>query len=93
MIKFPMLLSYTLTPLLMTLAPLHTKLNNNEKPKGKGLSPNPLLSLTLFKDPQTQILDHKLHHLHGQIPQMPKTCLKETLPSRKTGEDIFDVKD
>lgn len=85
--------SYILTPLLMSLVPLHTKLNNTEKPKGRELCPSLLLDLTLFKDPQTQLLDHKLHHLHDQIPQMAKTHLKETLSNRKIEGDVFGVKD
>ena len=77
---------------LMILAPLYTKWNNNGKSREKGLCQSPLLGLTLFKDPQTQILDHKLPHLHGQTHLMSKTCLKETLPKRMTRGDAFDVK-
>jgi len=73
-----MLLSYIHTPLSMSLVPLHTKLSNTEKPKVRELCPNPLhLGLTPFKDPQTQLLDHKLHHPFYDAPTADQESKRE----------------
>lgn len=76
----------------MNLVILLTRWNNTESPKAKELCPSLHLGLTHFKDPQTQILDHKLHSPHGQLLKMPKTHLKEPFPSRRIGGGAFGVK-
>jgi len=76
------------------LSSLAHKVEHNRKAKGRELYPSlPHLGLTPSKDPQTQLLDHKLRHLHGQLPSMLKIHLKETLPNRKKEGDVFGVKD
>jgi len=89
MIKLPMLLSYIRTPLSMSLVPLHTKLN-----KGKGIvsKPPPPRSYPFQRPPNTTPRPQP-PHLYGQIPQMLKTHLKETLPNQKIEGGVFGVKD
>jgi len=69
---------------LAELSSLAYKVEQHRTAKGKGI---------VFKDPQTQLLDHKLHHLRNQTPQMLKTHLKETILNRKIEGGVFDVKD
>ena len=76
------------------LSSLAYKVEQHRKSKGKGIvsKPPPPRSYPFQRPPNTTPRPQP-PHLYGQIPQMLKTHLKETLPNQKIEGGVFGVKD